>query len=77
MAAHSTADAATGAPGSITAFVEANAMGATQIMGYASGAGVEWAALSDGNEWQTSNSRAAVPLEEKLFRCRAHPCRRR
>jgi hypothetical protein len=39
-----------------------------QIMGYAGVAGVEWIALTDGNEYRIYNSHAAVPVEKKLFR---------
>jgi hypothetical protein len=31
-------------------------------------AGVEWVALTDGNEWRVYNSHAPVPVEQKLFR---------
>ena len=31
-------------------------------------AGVEWVALSDGNEYRLYKSHAKVPVEEKLFR---------
>jgi hypothetical protein len=57
-------------------YVEAKALGenledrrwASQIMGYASVAGVEWVVLTDGNEYRIYNSHATVPVEEKLFR---------
>jgi hypothetical protein len=57
-------------------FVEAKALGenlsdrrwASQIMGYASVAGVKWVVLTDGDEWRIFNSHAGVPVEEKLFR---------
>jgi predicted type IV restriction endonuclease len=41
---------------------------AAQILAYATVAGVEWVALTDGNDWRIYNSHAAVPVEEKLFR---------
>ncbi len=41
---------------------------AGQILNYAVQAGVEWVALTDGNEWRIYNSHATVPVEEKLFR---------
>jgi hypothetical protein len=37
-------------------------------MGYATVSGVEWVALTDGDEWRLFNSHAPVPVEEKLFR---------
>ena len=57
-------------------FVEAKALGenlddrrwASQIMGYAGVAGVEWVVLTDGDEWRIYNAHAVVPIEEKLFR---------
>lgn len=57
-------------------FLEAKALGGNledrkwshQIMGYASVAGVEWIALTDGNEYRIYNSHATVPVEKKLFR---------
>lgn len=57
-------------------FIEAKPLGsrlddhkwANQILTYAMAAGVEWVALSDGNEYRLYNSHAAVPVEEKLFR---------
>ncbi len=57
-------------------FVEAKALGenladhkwANQFIGYAGVAGVEWVAVTDGNEWRIYNAHAAVPIEEKLFR---------
>ena len=56
-------------------FVEAKALGsnlgdqkwASQIMGYASVAGVEWVVLTDGNEYRIYNTHAPVPVAEKLF----------
>ncbi len=56
-------------------FVEAKALGtdlddlkwASQILGYASVAGVEWVVLTDGNEYRIHNAHASVPVEEKLF----------
>jgi hypothetical protein len=57
-------------------FIEAKALGAhlddgkwaSQILAYATEAGVEWVALTDGNAWRIYNSHAAVPVEQKLFR---------
>src|ERR1035437_3419652 len=57
-------------------FVEAKALGANlndpkwanQMLGYAMAAGVEWVALTDGNEYRIYNSHAPVPVEQKLFR---------
>ena len=57
-------------------FVEAKALGtelddlkwATQILGYASVAGVTWVVLTDGNEYRIYNAHASVPVEEKRFR---------
>lgn len=56
-------------------FVEAKALGrnlgdhkwASQIMGYAIVAGVEWMVLTDGNEYRIYNTHAPVPVAEKLF----------
>ena len=56
-------------------FVEAKALGkdlgdqkwASQIMGYAIVAGVEWVVLTDGNEYRVYNTHAPVPVAEKLF----------
>jgi hypothetical protein len=39
-----------------------------QVMGYATVAGVEWIALTDGNEYRLYNAHAPVHAEEKLFR---------
>ncbi len=57
-------------------FIEAKSLGnhlndgkwAAQILNYATMAGVEWVALTDGNEWRIYNSHAPVPVEQKLFR---------
>jgi len=57
-------------------FIEAKALGVhlddhkwtNQILTYATAAGVEWVALTDGNEWRIYNSHATVPIEKKLFR---------
>jgi hypothetical protein len=57
-------------------FIEAKSLGArlddgkwaSQILAYATVAGVEWVALTDGNEWRIYNSHAPVPVEQKLFR---------
>lgn len=57
-------------------FVEAKALGldltdrkwASQIMGYASVAGVPWIVLTNGDEYRIYNAHATVPVEKKLFR---------
>ena len=57
-------------------FIEAKALGAhlddprwaNQFLGYAMAAGVEWVALTNGNEYRLYNSHATVPVEQKLFR---------
>ena len=57
-------------------FIEAKALGVhlddhkwtSQILNYATVAGGEWVALTDGNEWRIYNSHATVPVEQKLFR---------
>ena len=57
-------------------FVEAKGLGdqlddrkwIIQILTYATGAGVVWCVLTDGNEYRFYNSTAAVDAEEKLFR---------
>jgi hypothetical protein len=57
-------------------FIEAKGLGenladvrwAGQTLQYAAVAGVEWVALTDGDEWRVYNAHAAVPLEGKLFR---------
>lgn len=41
---------------------------AGQIMAYATVAGVQWVALTDGNEYQIYNAHAPVPVEQKLLR---------
>lgn len=41
---------------------------AGQIMAYATVAGVQWVALTDGNEYRIYNSHAPVPVEQKLFK---------
>jgi hypothetical protein len=56
-------------------FIEAKSLGSdlsdrrweNQIVGYASAAGVEWVALTDGAEWRIYNAHAPVPLERKVF----------
>lgn len=56
-------------------YVEAKALGknlddpkwASQIMGYAIVAGVEWVVLTDGNEYRIYNTHAPVPVAEKLL----------
>ncbi|MEV4712828.1 hypothetical protein [Micromonospora sp. NPDC049374] len=57
-------------------FIEAKGLGenlddprwANQTIGYATMAGVEWVALTDGAEWRVYNAHAPVPIEHKLFR---------
>jgi predicted type IV restriction endonuclease len=57
-------------------FLEAKALGESladyklvkQILSYASMAGVQWVALSNGDEYRIYNANALVPAEEKLFR---------
>jgi predicted type IV restriction endonuclease len=57
-------------------FVEAKGIGenlndskwANQIIAYATAAGVEWVALTNGAEWRIYNAHAPVPIEKKLFR---------
>ncbi|SCL44920.1 hypothetical protein GA0070606_0516 [Micromonospora citrea] len=57
-------------------FIEAKALGenlddprwANQTIGYATMAGVEWVALTNGAEWRVYNAHAPVPIEDKLFR---------
>jgi hypothetical protein len=57
-------------------FLEAKGLGedlsdrkwVSQVLGYATVAGVEWCVLTDGEEWRFYNSTAAVDAEEKLFR---------
>jgi hypothetical protein len=57
-------------------FIEAKSLGSnlddhkwtSQILAYATVAGVEWVALSDGNDWRLYNSHAVVPVDQKLFR---------
>ncbi|MEW4530636.1 hypothetical protein [Maioricimonas sp. JC845] len=57
-------------------FIEAKSLGsnlddhkwANQIANDAMQSGVEWGALTDGDEYRLYNSHAPVPLEEKLFR---------
>lgn len=41
---------------------------ATQVLGYASAAGVGWALLTNGDHYRLYNASAPVPAEEKLFR---------
>ncbi len=56
-------------------FVEAKALGknlgdhkwASQIVSYATMAGVEWVVLTDGNEYRIYNTHAPVPVAEKLL----------
>ncbi len=57
-------------------FLEAKALGESladykpvrQVLSYASMAGVQWVALSNGDEYRIYNANAPVPAEEKLFR---------
>ncbi|ROO52663.1 hypothetical protein EDC02_7602 [Micromonospora sp. Llam0] len=57
-------------------FIEAKGLGqnldvpkwANQTIAYATAAGVEWVALTDGREWRIYNAHAPVPIEQKLFR---------
>lgn len=57
-------------------FIEAKALGenlddrrwASQIMGYATVAGVEWIVLTNGNEYRIYNAHAPVAVEDKLLR---------
>lgn len=39
-----------------------------QILTYAAVAGVQWVALTNGDEYRIYNASAALPIEEKLFR---------
>lgn len=56
-------------------FIEAKGLGenldearwANQTISYATAAGVEWVALTDGAEWRIFNAHAPVPIEDKLF----------
>src|SRR5205823_1253286 len=58
-------------------FIEAKGLGEnlgdrkwiSQILGYATVAGVEWCVLTDGDEYRFYNATAPVDAEEKLF-CR-------
>ncbi|MEU8255498.1 hypothetical protein AB0C06_14695 [Micromonospora inaquosa] len=57
-------------------FIEAKGLGenlddprwANQTVSYATMAGVEWVALTNGAEWRVYNAHAPVPIEHKLFR---------
>jgi hypothetical protein len=40
----------------------------SQIVGYATTAGVQWCVLTDGDEYRLFNAHAEVDIEEKLFR---------
>ena len=40
----------------------------SQVIGYAAVAGVEWAVLTNGDEYRLYNAHAAVHVDEKLFR---------
>jgi len=46
----------------------------TQILSYASVAGVQWVVLSNGDEYRIYNANAPVPVEEKLLRIAAAHC---
>lgn len=41
---------------------------ANQTIAYATAAGVEWVALTNGAEWRIYNAHAPVPIDKKLFR---------
>ncbi|GIF08918.1 restriction system modified-DNA reader domain-containing protein [Actinoplanes siamensis] len=57
-------------------FIEAKGLGenldvprwANQTIAYATAAGVEWVALTDGMQWRIYNAHAPVPIEQKLFK---------
>jgi hypothetical protein len=57
-------------------FVEAKGIGghlddprwSNQTVAYATAAGVEWVALTNGAQWRIYNAHAPVPIEKKLFR---------
>jgi len=57
-------------------FVEAKGLGenmndrrwSSQVVSYASVAGVRWVALTNGDEWRLFNAHAPVDVEDKLFR---------
>lgn len=57
-------------------FVEAKGLGedlsqlrwATQVLSYATAAGVRWVVLTNGAEWRIYNAHAPVPVEQKLYR---------
>jgi len=57
-------------------FIEAKSLGEdlserkwiSQVLYYATVAGVEWCVLTDGNEYRIYNASAALDAEEKLFR---------
>ncbi len=40
----------------------------SQVIGYAAVAGIEWAVLTNGNEYRLYNAHAPVHVDEKLFR---------
>ncbi len=62
--------------GSPRMFVEAKALGsklddrkwASQVLSYATVAGVPWVVLTDGQEWRVFNAHAPVDVDGKLFR---------
>ncbi|EIV94885.1 putative type IV restriction endonuclease [Frankia sp. QA3] len=57
-------------------FIEAKGLGedlsqlrwATQVLSYATSAGVRWVALTNGDEWRIYNAHAPVPVDQKLYR---------
>jgi predicted type IV restriction endonuclease len=57
-------------------FIEAKGLGenpdvprwANQTIAYATAAGVDWVALTDGMQWRIYNAHAPVPIEQKMFR---------
>lgn len=57
-------------------FIEAKGLGenlddprwANQTISYATAAGVQWVALTDGATWKIYNAHAPVPIEQKMFR---------
>lgn len=62
--------------GSPCLFIEAKALAAdlsdykwaSQMLGYATAAGVEWCILTNGDEYRLYNAHAPVEVEKKLFR---------
>ncbi len=57
-------------------FIEAKGLGedlsqlrwATQVLSYATSAGVRWVVLTNGDEWRIYNAHAPVPVDQKLYR---------